>query len=267
MGLRFCSFASGSTGNCYLVRTDDTAVLVDCGISGKRIVAGLGSQGLDAEDISAILITHEHIDHVSSLRVMSKKAENADIYATQGTIRHITDKVPEERLTRISSDDTFTVGDIEIQSFRVSHDAAEPVGYTLTSEGRKLSILTDTGVITDDIYSHVRRSNAMILEANHEVNILRAGPYPYELQQRILSDHGHLSNVAAGELICRILDDEETDQETPYFLLAHISRHNNTPYQAELTVKNVLFEDDHFIDRDIKLATASYCETSPEIEV
>lgn len=267
MGLRFCSFASGSTGNCYLVRTGDTAVLVDCGISGKRILEGLGRFGLDAGDLSAILITHEHHDHIMSIRMMAKKASSADIYATKGTIAGIGDKAPEDRFTRIKPGDSFEIGDIEVESFKVSHDAAEPVGYTFTSDGRKLSILTDTGTVTESIYDHVKASNAMVLEANHEVNILRAGPYPYELQQRILSSYGHLSNEAAGDLVCRILDDPDGAEDTPYILLAHLSRQNNTPDQAMLTVRNVLFEDDHYIGQDVRMSTASYCEIGPEIEV
>ena len=274
MGLRFCSFASGSTGNCYLVRTDDTALLVDCGISGKRIVEALGDCGLDPRDISGILITHEHSDHIQSIRVISKKADNADFYATRGTIKAIGDKIPEDRFTPIRRSDTFTIGDIDVRSFGVFHDAAEPVGYTFTAGGRTLSILTDTGIVTDGMYDSIKTSNALILEANHEVNILRAGPYPYELQQRILGDFGHLSNVTAAELICRMLDDrQETkkadteEHDMPYVLLAHISRHNNTPYQAELTVQNVLFEHGYMLDRDVRISTASHSEAGPEIEV
>ena len=274
MGLRFCSFASGSTGNSYLVRTDNTAVLVDCGISGKRIVEGLAGLGLDPRDLSAILITHEHSDHVQSIRVISRKADGADIYATRGTIRAISDKVPEERCTPVRRHDTFTVGDIEIRSFGLFHDASEPVGYNFRSGGRSLSIVTDTGIVTDSIFDSIKSSDALILEANHEVNLLRVGPYPYELQQRILSDYGHLSNEAAGNVICRMLNDRDTDQnpagspdDIPYVLLAHISRNNNTPDQALLTVRNILFENDYYIGKDVNIDTASFSEPGPEIEV
>ena len=267
MGLRFCSFASGSTGNCYLVRSDDTALLVDCGISGKRIVESLGACGLGPDDLSAILITHEHTDHVQSVRVMSRKASGAGIYATRGTIKAISDRVPIERFTPIRRNDSFRIGDINIKSFGVFHDASEPVGYIFECGGRMLSVLTDTGIITDGMYESIKTSNAFILEANHEVNILRAGPYPYELQQRILSDFGHLSNVTAAEVICRILEDRKDLSDVPYVLLAHISRHNNTPYQAELTVQNILYEHGYMVDRDVRISTASYCEASPEIEV
>lgn len=291
MGLRFCSFASGSTGNCYLVRSDDTALLVDCGISGKRIVEALGGRGLDPRDISGVLITHEHTDHTQSIRVVSKKADNAGFYATRGTIKALSDRVPLERFTPIRRTDAFTIGDIDVRSFGLFHDASEPVGYSFTAGGRTLSIVTDTGIVTDGIYDAIKDSDALVLEANHEVNILRAGPYPYELQQRILSDFGHLSNVTAGEVICRILDDRKDradrergsadigsrsadddsmqteEHDIPYVLLAHISRHNNTPYQAELTVQNILFEHGYLPDRDIRMSTASYNEIGPDIEV
>lgn len=273
MGLRFCSFASGSTGNCYMVRTDNTVILVDSGIAGKRILTGLGSQGLGPDDVNAIVITHEHSDHVLSIKMMARKAENADVFATRGTARGIADKVPADRIIRIEQKDHFRVGDIEVKSFPVSHDAAEPVGYTFTADGRTLSILTDTGIVTGTIYDSVKTSNAIVLEANHEVNILRAGPYPYELQQRILGDRGHLSNVAAGELLCRMLDDRGREEQPGAeddpisVLLAHVSRHNNTPEQAYLTVQNVLFEDDHYVDREVKMDVASHEAISPLIDV
>ena len=273
MGLRFCSFASGSTGNSYLVRTDNTAILVDCGIAGKRILGGLDSVGLGIDDVNAILITHEHADHIQSIRMMAKKAVNADVLATPGTIEGIGDKVPSGRINKISAGDSFHVGDIMVDCFRVSHDALDPVGYTFEAEGRRLSILTDTGIVTDTIYDHIKKANALILEANHEVNILRAGPYPFELQQRILSDRGHLSNVAAGELLCRMLDERcaaaESDLEDDpvSVLLAHVSRNNNTPQQAYLTVQNMLIEDDHYVDKEVKLDVASHEVMSQMIEV
>lgn len=273
MGLRFCSFASGSTGNCYLVRTDNTVILVDSGIPGKRILGSLDCQGLGPDDVNAIVITHEHSDHILSIKMMARKAGNADMFATRGTIRGIGDKVPADRITAIQQNDTFRVGDIEVHSFPVSHDAAEPVGYTFTAEDRTLSILTDTGVITGDIYESIKASNALVLEANHEVNILRAGPYPYELQQRILGDRGHLSNDAAGELLCRMLDEraqeegKDLEEDPMTVLLAHVSRNNNTPDQAYLTVQNVLFEDDHYVDKEIKMDVASHEAISPVIEV
>ena len=269
MGLRFCSFASGSTGNSYLVKTDNTAILVDCGIAGKRILGGLDSVGLGIDDVNAILITHEHSDHIHSIRMMAKKAVNADVPATPGTIEGIGDKVPAGRMNKINAGDCVHIGDIMVECFRVSHDALDPVGYTFEADNRRLSILTDTGIVTKTIYEHIKESNALVLEANHEVNILRAGPYPFELQQRILSDKGHLSNVAAGEVLCRILDDRSASLEDDPIsvLLAHVSRNNNTPQQAYLTVQNMLIEDDHYVDKEVKLDVASHEKMSPMLEV
>ena len=127
--------------------------------------------------------------------------------------------------------------------------------------------MTDTGIVTDSIFDSIKSSDALILEANHEVNLLRVGPYPYELQQRILSDYGHLSNEAAGNVICRILDERDAAENIPYVLLAHISRNNNTPDQALLTVRNILFENDYYICKDVNIDTASFSEPGPEIEV
>lgn len=267
MGLRFCSIASGSTGNSYVVRTEDTAVLIDCGISGKRIIAGLEALGLDPGDLDAILLTHEHTDHILSIKMMARKAPGAEVFASEGTITAISDKIKPERATAIEGDSSFRVGDIDIDAFDLSHDAIEPVGYSLKSGGSRLSIITDTGIVTDDIYSHIKDSDGLILEANHEVNILRAGPYPYELQQRILGEQGHLSNVTAGETIARVLDSRESEKPPLYVMLAHVSRHNNTPEVAYLTVKNVLFEEGHYVDKEVKIGVARHDEMSPEIEI
>lgn len=252
-----------------MVRTDNTVLLVDSGIAGKRIIAGLDSDGLGPDDVNGILITHEHSDHVLSLRMMSRKAANADIFATKGTIRKIS-AVPQERFTPIQAGESFMVGDIEVRTFRLSHDASDPVGYSFIAGDRQLSILTDTGVVSGSIYKAVRNSNAIVLEANHEVNILRAGPYPYELQQRILSDFGHLSNVAAGELLCRMISDNKDrdfEDDPMKVLLAHVSRHNNTPQQAYLTVQNILFENDHDVDKEVKLDVAGHDTMTPMMEV
>jgi len=270
MGFRFCSFASGSTGNCYLVRTEETVLLIDTGISGKRIVQSLDSLGLAPSDISAILITHEHSDHVMSIKTMARKADSADIYATEGTFASIDDKIPTEREVVVESDCPFTVGDIRIVPFDLSHDAVEPVGYTFSAGGKKLSLMTDTGYVSEDMYDHIKGSDALILEANHEVNVLRAGPYPYVLKQRILSEKGHLSNETCGNVIARLLDDrEETedDREIPYVMLAHVSRQNNTPDMAYMTVKDVLFDDGLLVDKDVRIGVAGHDQMTPEIEI
>ena len=255
MGLRFCSFASGSTGNCYLLKTENTSLLVDVGIAGKRIIEGLGSCDLKPEQIDGILVTHEHTDHIKSLRMIAKKAVNGKIYTSEGTAYSVSEKMPmlEDRIC--VTDNSFKVGDIEIESFSLSHDAEDPVGFSVQSEGKRVTIITDTGIATKQMLSIAAKSDLLVLEANHEVNILHCSSYPYELKRRILSDHGHLSNDAAAEFIydvekLRKNGGDERKSEKQKILLAHLSRENNSPMQAMLTIKNRLFEENMIAGED-----------------
>lgn len=265
MAFSFCSFASGSSGNCYMVESDDTILLVDVGITGKRILAGLEGNGIDVEEIDGILLTHEHIDHVRSIRMIGRLASQADIFGSEGTFSCIEDKLPSDR-THMLEGNSFNIGDITVEPFDLSHDAAEPIGYSFVNKGRRLTIVTDTGYVTDEIFDYIKDSDMLVLEANHEVNILRMGSYPYPLQQRILGDEGHLSNETAGRTICRMLDQRDT-KKAPKVVLAHLSNENNTPEQAYLTVQNILFEDDYYVDKDLKLSVVRRDEPSPLIEV
>ena len=266
MGLEFCSFASGSSGNCYFVRNDDTALLVDTGIAGKHIKAGLKKCGAELSDVDWILLTHEHTDHVKSIRMMGRQAGNATVYGTKGTLERVRDRLPQDRTKVICRRERFEIGNIRVASFALSHDAADPVGYSFESGGRKVAIVTDTGCVTKEIFEEVEDSDALILEANHEVNILRAGPYPYYLKRRILGEHGHLSNEAAGDLLCRILERADGYRK-PEIVLGHLSKENNTPAQAFLTVRNVLFEEDYFVNKNLGLTVAERDVPTPMIRV
>lgn len=267
MAFNFCSFASGSSGNCYLVKSDRTALLVDVGITGKRVMAALADIGLPADRLNGILITHEHIDHVRSLRMISKKAENAGVYASGGTFAEVGDRVARENMRRVRGGEEFFIGDILVRTFSLSHDAAEPLGYSFVQDGRQLTVVTDTGCITEEIFDQIKTADLLVLEANHEVNILRMGNYPYMLKRRILSDTGHLSNEAAGECLCRMFSCRESAANAPKVLLAHLSRENNTPQQAYLTVRNVLFEEDIYIDKDLRLEVIERDSAGPLMEV
>lgn len=266
MAFSFCSFASGSSGNCYMVESDNTVLLIDVGISGKQILAGLEENGIDIEDVDGILLTHEHVDHVRSIRMIGRKASNADIYGSEGTFSCIADKLPAQRIHPVEDEDSFMVGDIRVKPFALSHDAIEPLGYSFEYEDRHLTIVTDTGYVTEEIFEHIKCADMLVLEANHEVNILRMGSYPYPLQQRILGDEGHLSNETAGYTLCHMLD-EMDGNKTPKVVLAHLSSENNTPDQAYLTVRNILFEDDYYVDRDLELSVVKRDQPSPLLEV
>lgn len=252
MAFKFCSFASGSSGNCYLVSTDTTQLLIDTGITGKKIFEGLSKCGLEPDDLDGILITHEHTDHIKSVRIVSKKAVNALVYASQGTLDAVSDKISSEKSFTVDALSAISIGDIEVSPFTLSHDAAEPLGFSLMHEGRRITIVTDTGCITGDAFDYLVNSDLYVLEANHEKNILLMGSYPYSLKRRILGDEGHLSNESAAEIIIRALG-ERTKEEIPKIALAHLSRENNTPRQAYLTIKSRLMEEGYVDNRDFRM--------------
>ncbi len=265
MAFGICSLASSSAGNCYLLKTDNTTLILDCGISVKKIKENLALKGVDIKDIDAVLITHEHIDHVKSLKQLLKKADDAKVYASEGTFSGIREKYNEiytELLVRGAKDmvrvahpgETFEVGDIDVTPFRVSHDTNEPIAYTFSSEGKRISVVTDTGYVTEEIYGAIKDSDVLVIESNHEPEILLYGRYPYPVKQRILSDHGHLSNEACGECLAKMIK-ELAGTKKPKIYLAHLSDENNTPEQAILTVKNYLEEEGLFVGKDLELET------------
>lgn len=250
MSLEFCSFASGSSGNCYMVRCEETAVLVDVGISGKRIFEGLEYTDTPLENVQAVLITHEHIDHVQSLPVVTKKAINAKAYANEATWANINKKVAEEKKAYFETGDEFEVGDIRIKTFPLSHDAADPVGYSFYACGKQISILTDSGCITQEIFDEIVSADLLVLEANHEVEVLQMCSYPYKTKRRILGDQGHLSNVTAAKCICKLMKAKEKARR---ILLGHLSNQNNEPELARMTITNILHEEEIYIGDQLQM--------------
>ncbi|MCR5482200.1 MAG: MBL fold metallo-hydrolase [Clostridia bacterium] len=251
-GLCLCSISSGSSGNCYLVRSATTAILVDAGISGKKVLNGISKAGTEPEEIKGLLITHEHVDHIKSVKVLTKKLPNMKVFSNAHTWEFLEDAVPVERGCIFRTGEAFSIGDIEVMTFHVSHDAAEPVGYSFRSGSSQISIVTDTGCVTDEIYNEIRYADLLVLEANHEEGLVHMCRYPYQIKRRILSKLGHLSNAAAGELLCRVM--QETKRSRPLqVLLAHLSSENNTPALARMTVKNILEEHNYREGRDIEI--------------
>ena len=204
---------------------------------------------------------------MKSVRMISRKAVNAKVYTTQGTANQISDRVSDEKLHIIDTEYPFTIGDILVKPFSLSHDAAEPVGYSLLHNGRKVSIITDTGYVPEEMFDETYDSDFLVLEANHEINILKMGSYPYRLKQRILGNFGHLSNEAAGAYLCRMLKKRDENANPPRVVLAHLSSENNTPSQAYLTIRNILFEENYMIGRDLELDVIKKDEISPVMEV
>lgn len=234
--MRLCSIASGSSGNCIYVGSEQTHLLVDTGISKKRIDEGLTELGVKGEELQGILITHEHSDHIQGLGVFSRKY-GVPIYATKGTIRGIQQcktlgKMPEGLLHVIDVDHPFAIGDLSVKAFSISHDANEPSGFRIETNNKSVAIATDLGVYDEYIIENLKNLNAIVLEANHDIHMLEVGPYPYYLKQRVLGKHGHLSNEASGRLLCEILHDK-----LEHIVLGHLSKENNYPELARETVK------------------------------
>lgn len=229
--MRICSIASGSSGNCIYVGSQATHLLVDVGISGKRTEEGLKGLDLSMKEIDGILITHEHADHIAGLGVLGRKY-GVPVYATRGTIRAIRSSssvgnLPQELFHEIRADEKVIIKDLTCNPIAISHDAAEPVAYRITHGKKKVGIITDLGTYNDYTVESLRGMNALLLEANHDVNMLQVGRYPYYLKQRILGEKGHLSNERAGQLLCQLL---HGDLEA--VVLGHLSQENNLPELA-----------------------------------
>lgn len=260
--MRMMSIASGSSGNAIYVGSDTTHILVDAGISGKRIEEGLKKLELDGHSLDAILITHEHSDHVQGLRVFSKKY-SVPIYATPGTIRAIRSTTGGAEIDpflfhEVTYDESFIMKDIQIYPMRISHDAAQPVAYRFSSEGKKAAILTDAGTYDTYITGNLQDLDAIYLEANHDVRMLQVGSYPYHLKQRILGNRGHLSNVTSGRLLSSIVNDH-----LKYVYLSHLSKENNLPELAYEAVRlEVTFADNPYKGDDFDIRVAARSEPS-----
>ena len=227
--LELCSLASGSSGNCICVGTEQAHVLIDTGISGKKIEQGLNSIDLEAKDMKGILVTHEHIDHIAGLGVMARR-HHLPIYATLATIKAIqatssVGKIDPDLFHVVRPMETFTIGDMTIKPLHISHDAADPVAYHVSNGSHRMAVVTDLGCYDETIVSELQGLDALLLEANHDIHMLQTGIYPYPLKQRILGDKGHLSNESSGRLLCRLLHDN-----FGAVMLGHLSKDNN--YEA-----------------------------------
>ena len=241
--MRFVSIASGSSGNCIYVGSDSTHLLIDAGISAKRIEQGLNEIGIKGGELDGILITHEHSDHIKGLGVLARKF-GVPIYGTSETLEEIgkatsLGKFDKGLLTPVRPDVEFAAGDLVIQPFRVDHDAANPVAYRVKSGRKSVAVATDMGHFDQYVIDHLQNLDALLIESNHDVRMLETGPYPYYLKKRILGDHGHLSNENAGRLLCQILHDG-----LKHIFLGHLSKENNYEELAYETVRLEITEGD-----------------------
>ena len=263
--MKFCSIASGSSGNCIYAGSEHSSVLVDAGISGIRIERGLSSIDRTTRDVDAVLVTHEHSDHIKGVGVLARKY-GLPIYATEGTARELKQnrqvgEIPEGLLRIIHADEAFAIGDLLIRPFEIPHDAAEPVGFRIECGGKSAAVATDMGCYTDYIVRNLENLDVLLLEANHDVRMLETGPYPYYLKRRILSDHGHLSNETSGQLLGRLLNDG-----IRHVFLGHLSKENNYEALAYETVcTEVTFGDNPYKAGDFEITIAGRDEPSAAV--
>ncbi len=255
---KFCPIASSSKGNCIFIKYNDTRVLIDAGISCKKIKEGLQSIGESIDDIDGIFVTHIHSDHIKGCDVVYRR-HNVPIYATEKTwehfIRHSVIKdVKKSDVNHIYTGETIYINDLIIRPFSVPHDAKCTVGYTIYAggiDGYKVVIATDLGHVTEEVEENVQDANIIFLESNHDIEMLQNGSYPYQLKKRVLGNYGHLSNVAAGEFLSKIYH-----KGLEHIFLAHLSEENNTPMIAYDTVRRILDSNHITIDIDVNLYVA-----------
>lgn len=251
MPIHFCSLASGSSGNSQFIASDTTRLLLDAGLSGKYITNALEHIGESLKAIDALLITHEHSDHIKGAGVIYRKIKRP-IYATEATWRIMGDKIGEvapEHVHIIKAGEDFTIGDIRVKPIEISHDAAEPVAYAFCNQQARMCIATDLGHCPESVQQEFLECDLLMLESNHDINMLKMGPYPYYLKRRILSEVGHLSNETAAHVITRAVKEGRVRS----VLLGHLSKENNVPELAYETVGSIVSEAGIRVGEDLNL--------------
>ncbi len=257
--MRLTVLASGSSGNAFVISTDTTSVLLDAGISARRVARAIAHAGIDDSDLAALLVTHEHSDHICGVGPVARRFD-LPVHATRPTLRAINrragdgfSKVP------LTVGEPVTIGDISVSPFSTSHDCADPVGFSFEADSKRLVVATDLGVVGSTVRDHVARADCVVLEFNHDERMLLDGPYPWPLKQRIMSNVGHLSNALAARELARA-----GEQPLSTLVLAHLSRENNRPRLAYETAVTAL---DAAGRSDVAVLLASQDEVLGPIEV
>ena len=243
ISFRISILASGSAGNATLLETEHTTLLIDAGLGRKEILRRFEALGRERpERVDGVLVTHEHSDHSCGLAQMAREWK-CPAYLTEPTHRGILEMFPSgsfrkmQRVEYIRPGERFVIGDIEIDPFAIPHDAADPVGYAFRCNGTKVAIVTDLGYMPELVKQHLREADFLILESNHDLEMLKVGPYPWNIKQRVMSRTGHLSNTVVGEFLA---DPEVFDGLARYVVLAHLSEQNNNPDLARITAQQAL---------------------------
>ncbi|MCL2415567.1 MAG: MBL fold metallo-hydrolase [Defluviitaleaceae bacterium] len=258
MSVSFCTIASGSGGNSVFISGKNQSILIDAGLSGKVIERGLNGIGISAKDISAVFLTHEHNDHTRGAGILSRRYD-IPIYTTAGTWKRMSsDRISAKNQHTVKADKPIELGKMRILPFSIPHDAAEPVGYSIMIEGRKISVATDLGYITPNVAEYIYGSDIILIESNHDIEMLRNCRYPAYLKRRILGEGGHLSNIAAGLFIKEIFS-----PKTKHIFLGHLSQENNRPMLAYDTVREILTSSKINVGKDCCIYLASRKFASP----
>ena len=260
---KFCSLYSGSSGNSLFVENNNAKILIDAGESAKKIVEALNSIQVDIKDIDAILVTHEHKDHIKGLGTLSQKYD-IPVYANPETWDAMPDqsiKISDYNKNKFTTNEDFAIKDLVISPFKIPHDAANPCGYNISFKKEKISIATDLGHITEDILGKLEKSSFVLLESNYEPQMLDVSPYPYVLKQRIKGPKGHLSNKMAGETISNLIN-----SGLKTVMLGHLSKENNFPELAYKTVVENLIANS-YDENSLNLYVAKRDEQSKIINI
>jgi len=234
--VKICVLASSSSGNSTFLRAGDTRILIDAGMSRREIFARLSAIGEDPEDLNGILVTHEHCDHVSGLiPVLKKQRRRAPVYLSRLTAPAISWGDYEPAIETFQAGERFSIGCLDIESFTVPHDAVDPVGFRVRGEGVQIGFVTDLGYVPDSIRMHLRGTDFLVLESNHDLEMLKVGPYPWSVKQRVMGRRGHLSNEVVSGFIA-----DGLDGCCHTLLLGHLSEHNNHPEIVRLVASQAL---------------------------
>ena len=264
--MNLCSIASGSSGNCIYTGTDKAGILIDAGISAKRIEQGLASIDRNIKEIKGIFVSHEHSDHIKGLGVLARK-HHIPIYGTKGTIEAVKNTaslgaIDEDLYRIIQAEKDVIIDDLVVKPFRISHDAAEPVAYRMECGDKSAAVATDLGFYNQTVVDKLQKLDVLLLESNHDIHMLQVGSYPYQLKRRILGDRGHLSNESAGKLLCHLLHDD-----LKAVFLGHLSKENNYDELAFETVKlEITLGSDKYKPEDFLIEVAKRESVSRMIE-
>jgi len=251
--LQFLSFGSGSSGNCYCLTTENGTLLIDAGIGIRALKKHLYAYGISAASIHAILVTHDHADHIKAVGAISNEKQ-LPVYTTkavhEGIVHNycVTKKIPVALQHNISTGEQFQIADFSITPFAVPHDSTDCVGYRIAADGKTFVLITDAGEVTDEMKQYIGEANYLVIEANHDIEMLQQGPYPEHLKRRIASSTGHLSNAACAEALLA-----NVTPEIRHVWLCHLSEENNHPELARKTIESALRSHGIIVGADLEL--------------